>query len=62
MTSPRSVRRATPSALDAIRYRLHALRRRASEIKYLNMADAPGVQFIARDEISESDRAYIPQL
>ena len=34
----------------------------ASEIKYLNMADAPGVQFIARDEISESDRAYIPQL
>ena len=34
----------------------------ASEIKYLNMADAPGVQFIAREEISESDRAYIPQL
>jgi len=34
----------------------------ASEIKYLNTADAPGVQFIARDEISESDRAYIPQL
>ena len=34
----------------------------ASEIKYLNMAEAPGVQFIARDEISESDRAYIPQL
>ena len=33
----------------------------ASEIKYLNTADAPGVQFIARDEISESDRAYIPQ-
>jgi hypothetical protein len=32
----------------------------ASEIKYLNTVDAPGVQFIARDEISESDRAYIP--
>ncbi|MGB8342297.1 MAG: hypothetical protein WCE51_11965 [Chthoniobacterales bacterium] len=32
----------------------------ASEIKYLNTEDAPGVQFIARDEISESDRAYLP--
>ena len=32
----------------------------ASEIKYLNTDDAPGVQFITRDEISESDRAYIP--
>ncbi|HEY1582585.1 MAG TPA: hypothetical protein VGF73_05765 [Chthoniobacterales bacterium] len=32
----------------------------ASEIKYLNRDDAPGVQFIARDEISESDRAYVP--
>ena len=33
----------------------------ASEIKYLNTEDAPGVQFIARDEISESDRAYVPE-
>lgn len=32
----------------------------ASEIKYLNTEEAPGVQFIARDEISESDRAYFP--
>ena len=32
----------------------------ASEIKYLNREEAPGVQFIARDEISESDRAYLP--
>jgi hypothetical protein len=32
----------------------------ASEIKYLNTEDAPGVQFLARDEISESDRAYLP--
>jgi len=32
----------------------------ASEIKYLNTDEAPGVQFIARDEISESDRAYVP--
>lgn len=32
----------------------------ASEIKYLNTAEAPGVQFIARDEISDSDRAYLP--
>lgn len=32
----------------------------ASEINYLNTDDAPGVQFIARDEISESDRAYFP--
>ncbi len=34
----------------------------ASEIKYLNTEEAPGVQFIARDEISESDRAYVPSL
>ena len=33
----------------------------ASEIKYLNMAEAPGVEFIARDEISNSDRAYVPE-
>jgi hypothetical protein len=32
----------------------------ASEIKYLNIEEEPGVQFIARDEISESDRAYLP--
>ena len=32
----------------------------ASEIDYLNTDEAPGVQFIARDEISESDRAYLP--
>ena len=32
----------------------------ASEIKYLNTVDATGVQFIERDEISESDRAYLP--
>jgi hypothetical protein len=32
----------------------------ASEINYLNTEEAPGVQFIARDEISESDRAYLP--
>jgi hypothetical protein len=32
----------------------------ASEIEYLNMVDAPGVQFIARDPITDSDRAYIP--
>ncbi len=31
----------------------------ASEIKYLNTEEAPGVEFIARDEISESDRAYV---
>ncbi len=32
----------------------------ASEVKYLNTAEAPGVQFVTRDEISESDRAYLP--
>jgi len=32
----------------------------ASEVKYLNTEEAPGVQFITRDEISESDRAYLP--
>lgn len=32
----------------------------ASEVEYLNTDDAPGVQFITRDQISESDRAYIP--
>lgn len=34
----------------------------ASEIKYLNIEDAPGVQLIARDEISESDRAFLPDV
>jgi hypothetical protein len=33
----------------------------ASEVKYLNTDDAPGVQFVTRDEISESDRAYVPE-
>ncbi len=32
----------------------------ASEIKYLHTEEAPGVEFIARDEIAESDRAYLP--
>jgi hypothetical protein len=32
----------------------------AGEIKYLNTVDAPGVEFITRDVISESDRAYLP--
>jgi hypothetical protein len=32
----------------------------ASEVEYLNVSDAPGVQFITRDPISESDRAYFP--
>lgn len=31
----------------------------AGELQYLNTADAPGVQFITRDAISESDRAYV---
>ena len=34
----------------------------ASEVKYLNTPDAPGVQFVTRDEISESDRAYFPDV
>ncbi len=34
----------------------------AGEMKYLNTADAPDVEFIERDEISESDRAYVPGL
>ena len=32
----------------------------ASELKYLNRDDAPEVEFITRDPISESDRAYAP--
>ena len=31
----------------------------AGERKYLNEADAPGVTFVSRDEISDSDFAYI---
>jgi hypothetical protein len=31
----------------------------AGELRYLNTADAPDVQFITRDAISESDRAYV---
>ena len=31
----------------------------AGERKYLNEADAPNVVFVQRDEISESDKAYI---
>jgi hypothetical protein len=34
----------------------------ASEIKYLNREDAPGVEFITRDPISQSDRAYVPDV
>jgi hypothetical protein len=34
----------------------------ASEVKYLNTDEAPGVQFVTRDEISESDRAYVPDV
>ncbi len=34
----------------------------ASEIKYLNTQEVPGVEFIARDQISESDRAYLPDV
>jgi hypothetical protein len=32
----------------------------AGELQYLNRSDAPGVQFITRDAISDSDRAYVP--
>ena len=32
----------------------------AGEMQYLHTADAPDVQFITRDAISESDRAYVP--
>lgn len=32
----------------------------AGELRYLNQSDAPDVQFITRDEISDSDRAYVP--
>jgi hypothetical protein len=32
----------------------------AGELQYLNREDAPDVQFITRDEIADSDRAYVP--
>ena len=32
----------------------------AGELQYLNRADAPHVNFITRDQISDSDRAYVP--
>ncbi len=32
----------------------------AGEMKYLNREDAPEVQFVTRDPIDESDRAYVP--
>ncbi|MGI8432440.1 MAG: hypothetical protein ACR2MW_09150 [Chthoniobacterales bacterium] len=32
----------------------------ASEINYLNTEEAPGVEFIERDAIAESDRAFVP--
>jgi hypothetical protein len=32
----------------------------AGEMQYLNKADAPDVQFVTRDAISESDLAYVP--
>ncbi len=32
----------------------------AGEMKYLHQAEAPGVTFVPRDFIDESDRAYVP--
>lgn len=34
----------------------------AGEMKYLNRADAPEIQFVERDEITDSDRAYLPEI
>lgn len=34
----------------------------ASEVDYLNTREAPGVEFITRDSISESDRPYLPDV
>lgn len=34
----------------------------ASEVDYLNTREAPGVEFITRDAISESDRPYLPDV
>jgi hypothetical protein len=33
----------------------------AGEMRYLNRSDTPEVEFITRDEIAESDRAYVPE-
>ena len=33
----------------------------AGELQYLNKDDAPGVTFVTRDFIQESDRAYVPE-
>jgi hypothetical protein len=33
----------------------------AGELQYLNKRDAPGVEFITRDAIDDSDRAYVPE-
>lgn len=32
----------------------------AGEMKYLRRAEAPEIEFVSREEISESDRAYLP--
>jgi hypothetical protein len=32
----------------------------AGEMKYLDQGEAPGVTFVARDVIDNSDRAYVP--
>ncbi|MFL6568928.1 MAG: hypothetical protein ACJ8LI_07130 [Chthoniobacterales bacterium] len=32
----------------------------AGELQYLNKGEAPEVEFVTRDSISESDRAYVP--
>lgn len=34
----------------------------ASEVDYLDTEEAPGVEFITRDKITESDRAYLPDV
>ncbi len=34
----------------------------ASEVDYLHTEEAPGVEFITRDQIAESDRAYLPDV
>ena len=34
----------------------------AGELKYLNTDEAPDVEFVTRDNISDSDRAYVPEV
>lgn len=34
----------------------------AGELQYLNKDEAPGVEFVTRDYISEPDRAYVPEV